>query len=349
MKGTISFHPVDVAFFDDVIAPLLAGRKINPEPFVADALRVRNAWAAARSWPRAVATLAASVEPPAADASAGLWERIRTNLERFDHRPADVVRRAAAAFDPDLHLEGRPFFVAEGSAERVAEAVEAYRLAPTDAAASRLARDQLTKLDAELAQVVEPEAGSALSNDPQYRQDLLAALKTLHDVARAAREGALWRPEEGEPRPAVEVLLGEVPWSAVRMHARVVPFWVARDVDGLETICRAAGVLAPECLVPAWRLFAETCEAHPGFKEALHLEIRRPRDVGAFVSPSEIPALLEFLTDHGTRIIGAAARAGEGPAATLLLRKVKECATYAAKRGFGYLEASGVEPPDLEA
>ena len=41
----------------------------------------------------------------------------------------------------------------------------------------------------------------------------------------------------------------EIPWRAVRLHARVVPFWVGRDVDGLETICRAAGVPAPDCLV----------------------------------------------------------------------------------------------------
>ena len=37
----------------------------------------------------------------------------------------------------------------------------------------------------------------------------------------------------------------------------------------------------------------------------------------------------------------------EGPAATALLRKIKECAVYAARHGLGYLEASGVEPPDL--
>jgi hypothetical protein len=33
MKGVISFHPVDVGFFDDVIVPLVAGKKIDPDPF----------------------------------------------------------------------------------------------------------------------------------------------------------------------------------------------------------------------------------------------------------------------------------------------------------------------------
>jgi hypothetical protein len=348
MRGTISFHPVDVSFFDDVIAPLLAGQKINPDAFLAEALRVRAAWAAARCWSRALATLAAGVEAPVADPSAGLWTRIRTNLERMDHRPADATRRAAAGLEPALHLEGRPFFVTEGSAERVAEAVESYRTAAGESAASRVARAQLSKMDEEMAKGVDPEEGPALSGDPQYRQELLSALKDVHDLARKAREGGEWRPPDAAARPAIEVLLEEIPWRAVRLHARAVPFWIARDVDGLETICRAAGIVAPDCLVPAWRLFAATCATYPELKDALRLELSRPRDVGAFVGPAEISQLLEFLASHGTRIIGAAARAGEGPAATLLLRKIKECATYAARRGFGYLEAVGIEPPDLE-
>jgi hypothetical protein len=34
--------------------------------------------------------------------------------------------------------------------------------------------------------------------------------------------------------------------------------------------------------------------------------------------------------------------------ATSLLRKIKECAVYAKKNGLGYLEASGVVPPERE-
>ena len=139
-----------------------------------------------------------------------------------------------------------------------------------------------------------------------------------------------------------------LPWRAVAMHARVHPFWLARDVDGLETICRASGVRAPECLSPAWRVFAEACEAFPALKESLGLELAREKDVGAFVAPGEIGQLLQFLSEHGSRIIHAATRAGEGAMATALLRKIKECATYAQRHQFGYLEASGVLPPDRE-
>ena len=106
---------------------------------------------------------------------------------------------------------------------------------------------------------------------------------------------------------------------------------------------------APDCLVPAWRPFAEACERFPALREELHLELRKNRDVGAFVAPGDVPALLEFLGLNGARILAAAARAGEGALATTLLRKIKECAVYAERRGAGYLEATGVVPPDLDA
>lgn len=330
MKGLVSFHPVDLAFFDELVSPLVAGGKINPERFLQDALRVRRTWHRARRYPRALATLKAAAVPPPVDPAANLWSRMRANLEKVDFRPEPLAKKAAERFEADLHLEGRPFFIAEGSAEKVAAAVEAYAAADGEPAADRIAEEQLSKLDPAFAGAVVPEEGDDLSADLQHRNDLLSEMKDLFDLAR--KEDA-----------------AEIPWRALRLHARVVPFWVGRDVDGLETICRAAGVPAPDCLVPAWRPFAEACERFPALREALHLEIRAERDVGAFVAPADVPALLEFLGLNGARILAAATRAGEGALATTLLRKIKECAVYAERRGTGYLEASGVVPPDLDA
>lgn len=349
MRGLVSFHPVDPAFFDDVVAPLVAGGKINPEAYLQEAIRLRKVWWRARRWPRALTELVQTATPPSADPSARLWDRIRTNLEKIDYRAPELARKAMQRVEADLHVEGRPFFVAEGSAERVAAAVEAFRTADDEPAADRLAREQASRLDPAFADQVEPRDGDDLSADLQHRNDLLAQLKRLFDLGRAARERGTWPAEDGgPPRPGPLALAQELPWSAVWLHSRVQPFWVGRDVDGLETMCRASGVPAPDCLVPAWRLFAQACDAFPEVKEGLHLELQGPRDVGAFVAPGEVGALVEFLAQHGTRILAAAARAGEGPAATVLLRKIKECAVYAERRGLGYLEAAGIAPPDLE-
>jgi hypothetical protein len=348
MTGYVSFHPVDLAFFDELIAPLVAGRKVNPEGFLQRAATLRrNGWVA-RRFAVAIEQLAAESEAPKADPTASPWQRLRANLERIDYRPDELASRAARGFDPDLHLDGRPFFIVEGSAEKVANVVDAYAAADSEAAAERIARAQVALLHADLARDVEPADISDLSSDLGYRGDLLGFLHKIHDLARMAREGSNWVDAEAAPRPAPEVLRDELPWRALSMHARISPFWIARDVDGLETICRAAGVRAPDCLAPAWRVYAEACEAFPALKESLGLEVRRPRDVGAFVAPAEIGQLLVFLGDFGARIIGAAARGGEGAMATALLRKIKECAVYAQRHGCGYLEASGILPPERE-
>lgn len=348
MRGFVSFHPIDLGFFDAFIAPLLAGGKIDPEPFVVRAARIRrNGWIA-RRYAVAVEQLAAASEAPRADPTASRWRRLRTNLERIDFHPDELARRAALALDPDLHVDGRPFFTTEGSAERVAGTVDAYAEAGSEVEVGTIARNQLAHLDVELTRGVEPADLAEPSSDLSYRSELLGLLTKIHDLGRWAREGRNWVEPDVRPRPAVEALPDELPWRAVSMHARVSPFWIARDVDGLETICRASGVSAPDGLSPAWRVFAEACEAFPALKERLGLELNRPRDVGAFVAPTDIAALIQFLTDHGARIIGAATRKGEGAAAATLLRKMKECAVYAHRHGFAYLEVSGVLPPERE-
>ncbi len=348
MKGFVSFHPVDLKFFDDLIAPLVAGRKVNPEEFVRRAGTIRHTGWVARRFALAIEQLALAAEAPKIDPKASPWQRFRANIEKIDFKPDEMARRAAKGFDPDLHLDGRPFFIAENSAERVANAVEAYMACESEAGAENVVRAQLTHLDPELAKSVEPAELAELPSDLVYRNDLLALLSKIYELARLAREGRGWTAGDAPARPAAEALPEELPWRALSMHARIAPFWLARDVDGLETICRVAGVRAPDCLSPAWRVFGEACEAFPSLKQALGLELRRPNDIGAFVGPGEIGELLHFLGEQGAKIIGAATRGGEGAMATALLRKIKECAVYAQRHGLGYLEASGVLPAERE-
>lgn len=348
MIGTVSFHPVDLALFDELIAPLIAGRRVNPEPFLAEAIRLRHSHWRSRRYMRALETILAEAKPPELAPGASLLQSLKAQVERFDFKLDETTRRVVKATDPDLHIHGRPFFITEGSAERVADLVQEHRSASSVTSVDDLALEQLVRLDAALAKSIEPEDGRDLSADLSHRGDLLEAMKDIHDLARAAREGALWTRGDPPFPTALEVLQNELPWRALSVHAKVVPFWIARDIDGLETICHAAGIPSPDCLVPAYRLLAEACEEFPGLKGSFGLELGSPRSIGAFVPPAEVLRILDFLTTQGTSIIRAATRQGEGPACATLLRKIKECATYASRHGYGYLEASGIHPPDLE-
>jgi hypothetical protein len=344
----ISFHPVDVDLFDDLLGALSAGRRVRPDPFLDRACNLRRTCADARRHASGVEQVLDAAGPAKPRPGAGWIRNLRTRLEAFDYRPDEATRLLCGTVMPDLHIHGRPFLITETSAEKVAEAVDAYCESRDGASVDRLARAQLARLDLKLPDLIQPVDSAALSPDLLYRRDLLAQLTVLHDLGCAAREGKEWDRAGEERRPAIEVLCEELPWLCLSLHARAVPFWIGRDGEGLETLCREAGVESPDVLVPARRLFAEAIDEFPSLQETFRLEIDGPRRLGAFAAPPDIPQLLDFLNERGARLIAAAAQRGEGPACTLLLRKIKECATYAAKHGWGYLESSGLQPADLE-
>ena len=344
MQGTLSFHPVDLTFFDDLIQPLLAGEKVNPGRYLQAGQRVRQAACTTARYTRALESHLQQLVPPAAPAAGGLWNKVRTRLERLDFRPDPVAVLVAQHVDVDLHLHGRPFFITEGSAERVVTIVDEYLNAPNDDAVSSLVLEQLVRLDPQLARCVQPdEQGAPTTPNASYRTELLGNLKQVFDLARAARDGAQWNLPGGTRAPAGAVLVDELPWRAISLHGRAAPYWTARDVDGLATVCQAAGVEVPDFLTPAWRLFGDACDTFPGLRDSLKLELRKERDLGAFVSPRDVPRLLAFLNETGSRIIQVATRHGEGPACTNLLRMIKECALHAELHGKGYAEAVGVQ------
>jgi len=342
MSRRISFHAVDVEFFDTVIEPLVAGGKVNPETYLAAALGLRRARWRVERYRRTLEQLLEQAEPPPPPEDGSLWDRVRTRLERFDHKPSMLVRTVARKIEPELHLHGRPYFITEGSADRVAGLVDEYRNATEPSRVDALVLEQLVRLDPELGRAVEPAETEELSPDGSYRGDLLRELKDLHEIGHAAREGLDWGRAGVDRRPGREVLEQELPWRAVRLHARAVPCWIGRNVDGLDTMTRAAGTPPPGFLVPPLRLFAGTIEAFPALRESLRVELQMTRSVGAFVPPQDVGELLDYLAAHGSRIIQVATQHGEGGAAKTVLRKIRECASYCARHGTGYLEASGI-------
>jgi len=347
MQGLVSFHPIDLEFFDSIIEPLAAGEKTNPEKFLESALSARAvAWEAWR-YKLALEDYLELLQPTPPPTEGSLWTKVRSRLESLDFKPDPIAKLVGEKIELDLHLHGRPYFITEGSADSVASFVDEYREAGSPTEAPSLVRAQLARLDPRLPGSVEPIDAEELSPDMAYRRELLVWLENIYDIAAAAREDGDWGTGGERRGPAVELLPTELPYRAVWLHSRARPFWIGRDVDGLETICRAAEIEPPSCLSPAWRPFMRTCEAFPALHEALGYELKRSCDIGSFVSPEDLPKLLSFLNEEGARIIQAAARHGEGPTCATLLRKIRECARYAERHGMGYLEACGIRPIEL--
>ena len=115
-----------------------------------------------------------------------MWDKLRTRLERFDYRPDPAGVLAAQKLDPDLHLHGRPFFITEGSADRVAKTIDDYCSAADTDAAELLVREQLAKLDEELNRRVSPDEADNSPPELVVRREILNDLKGIFDLGRAA-------------------------------------------------------------------------------------------------------------------------------------------------------------------
>ena len=87
MQGTVSFHPLDLGFFDELIQPLLAGQKVNPDLYLETALRLHTAEAVVARYRRSLEEALRGLTPPPPPTEGPLWDRIRARLERFDFRP----------------------------------------------------------------------------------------------------------------------------------------------------------------------------------------------------------------------------------------------------------------------
>lgn len=342
MRGVLSFHPLDPGFFETLVEPLVRGEKVNPEVFLQSALRNRRAAWVTRRYRMALELLLEELEPPPPPPEGTVWEKVRSRLERFDYKVPPLARVVGEKIEAELTLRGRPFLITERSVDRVAVLVAEYSDTDGEDALKAIALDQLKRVDPELVRGLEPEDLEEPSRDSLYRDSLLKDLREIHDWARRLRDG---EDSVVVATRSPDRVAHEIPWRIVRLHSRAVPFWIARDVDGLETICQAAGVTPPRCLAPASRLFAGVEAAFPEGTETGLSGLAGSSDLGSYVAPEEVPELLAFLVEHGARIIQIATRHGEGPRCSSVLRKVRECARFAEQFGVGYLEAVGIYPP----
>jgi hypothetical protein len=344
MRGLISFHPVEPGFFHEVVQPLVAGDKIDPEPFLQRAMEMRVGSWAARRYVHTMELLLEQSVPPPPPTGGTLWEKMRSRMEVFDFKADPLSTRVKHAVVRDLHLLGRPYLIADASPEQVGEVVAAFTTAGTAARVDQLVDDQLDLMSPKLGGQIQPESDSEMPPDMGYRAELMETLKEIHDLSGAARKGEVWTAHDGRREPASTLLPSRLPWQAIWLHSRIHPFWMGLDVDGLETICKATGIPSPEELVPAVSLFGDACDEFPKIRDELHHEITSSQSVGGYVPPEGAPSLVAFLKKNGASIIQAATRQGEGTRCTVLLRKIRECATYASCHGLGYMEASGIEP-----
>ena len=199
MRGVVSFHPVDLGFFDELIGGLVSGEKVNPEAFLDRARRVRSAEWRCRRYKVSLERALEALAPPPPLEEGRLWDRVRSRLERFDFRPDPLSRLVAERVEPDVHLHGRPFLISEGSAERVSALADEYAAAEGDAAVDALILEQLVRLDRGLGSGVEPADLPEPSPDARSTTSRRGSGPSPGCPPSSGRSG--WSSWTGSPRP----------------------------------------------------------------------------------------------------------------------------------------------------
>ncbi|QFG21170.1 hypothetical protein [Actinomadura sp. WMMB 499] len=204
-----SYHPVDMALVESRLLPYLAGHGSDDgiDDLVGRAVEIRKTRFRAKAW--ALGVLQAT-------------------------RGLDGV-----AFDPALHVWGRPFFIV---GDGVAEDVRRY-LATPSGEVDALAREMIDRIDPALTARVTPDAGGRLPDDERLAEGMTTALRILRGAAVALREGRRTvRHPDGREFDAAEILASEVPFNLLTFTAALLPGWMSRGRTWPTALCADAGV-----------------------------------------------------------------------------------------------------------
>src|SRR3954468_6169837 len=180
MGYDISYHPVDLAFFHERVIPFVRGERTLDDLQPA-ALRIAKVRFRANAWGLGVLKL---------------------------------EEGAAGAFDSDLHVWGRPFFITSASPEEVSDAIDRY-LAADEAQVDGIAADMLRHLDPGLPGRVSPDPEGELPDDAALVHDLFWKLELFRSAYAALKSGQKTVVHKGEKMDASGLFATDFPLAAL--------------------------------------------------------------------------------------------------------------------------------------
>ena len=322
MGFDVSSHPIDAGLIKTRLLPYLSG---GPEidDLVADAVRIARVRFRANAWGLGLLALVAG--------SSGT---------RPGTRPKKL-KPEAGAFDPDLHLWGRPFFVTTPP-ELVGPTIDRY-LAATVEQVDGIAREQLDFLHPTLKDRVVPDADGYL---PEADADIAAGLTQELDLLRSAypriADGRPVKMPDGEAADPEDLFLFHMPLAVVAFAAQFTPGWMGRGHVWPTAMIAEAGLNSERLIEPAGFLFEPLLGAVGGWEEAFAPTITQNYTLGGAVRAANVPAFRAWWQAHRDQLVAPFAADGDAPAGALAHQKTLEAAQDAERRGSAFAEAAEV-------
>lgn len=283
-----------------------------------------------------------------------------------------------AAVDNDLASFGRPFFMPVEGTERVLGLYDRYLQAEKggEAAVDAIAREMVAELSANALNFPAGTRPAVIQATkamlpfetrilPERSEEAGPALTVAQHAQRFARETQLWRfvflnrdsgrslPEEfqdpdgeGDQGVPASDYLPNLPLRMAGFAAELLPGWMSRGYGFASSLFDKIGVKARVFETPE-PLFKGLVAAAPKMREALHATITENFILGGYVPPQKMQSFVDLLKKHERDLI-LAFHKGPPPTADQMrfmaedYIKVLEPATYALKKGYGYLEAAEI-------
>jgi hypothetical protein len=308
MGFDISYHPIDVGLIHNRLIPYVRGQG-SIDDLVREGVRLAKVRFRANAW------------------SAGVLERRRAGQHGQGPGVPD-------AFESNLHVWGRPFFITSEAPADVSLAIDRY-LSATPDDVDAIALDMLRQLSPDLVGQVTPNMEGFLPSDADLGEGLRSNLDLFRKAYAAIQRGEEVTAPDGSEHCPRSLFASDFALTVIEFAANFRPGWMARGFVWPSYLLGEAK-LDDGCLGPTARLFEPLLAEIPEIAVNLEGGIASNHTVGSYAPPESVPALRAFLDRHRVQLL----MANEG--CVLELRKIYEAVCDAERRGMGFAEAAEV-------
>jgi hypothetical protein len=334
MGYDVSFHPVDVEFFQDQVLPILLG-KAPIDTLLAKGIQISKNRYRANAWGLAVNKVHSArfedLRPP----KPTLVDRLLGRPPRRPELPPPPFE-----FESDLYIWGRPFFITDNDPVSVSESIDAY-LSADDAGVDTLAKRMVERIQPGLSSKLTSLDEEPFPADAEFREALSAPLRVLRDAfSNLPTHTQVTLPNGGAAEPD-DLIRSDLPLVAFSFACHFRPGWMARGHVWPTHLLRQASIPV-ERFISASELFLPVMQAHPSLQLQFHSSIRENYMLGGYLPPEAVAAVLATFEDNLEALVRPSIAEGWEYECRLAIRKITEALRDATARGFGFLEASEV-------
>ena len=259
-------------------------------------------------------------------------------------QPPSVV----GAFDSDLHVWGRPFFIVADQPQEVSEWIDRYVDADAEAA-TQIAREMVRRLNPELldgppAQVFPKHVTrniDDLPDDAAVEREVRWKVELFRDCYQALASGRRVSDDQGRNHDPDELFATDFATAMMDFAAIFRPGWMDRGTVWPTHLMARAGLNPAEFFASPDPLFEPLLERIPQIRKKYDVTITQNFMLGGYVSAGRVPALLDHFQENLPRLAAVyeSHRTADVP---IYLRKQLEALHDAARREIGFIEATEI-------